>query len=294
MPEDMNENEKIPLLNRIPLTRIKLIIARILYFLVKLVIHDNQRIISRNHIQYKVDLSEGIDFSLFLFANFQRYVIHSKLFKLRNDAIIFDVGANIGSMTLQFAQIAPEGHVYAFEPTRYAFEKLEKNLSLNPTLSNHITSIRAFVSDECTDRSRMQAYSSWKIDGSGEETHPLHGGTLKSNAQEEIVPAFTIDAFCQEHHINRVDFIKIDTDGHELKVLKGAAQTMQNFQPVIIFEAGLSIIREQNVCFDDYYELLTRCGYVLYNGKNNKIVNMENYTRHIPLNYTTDIIAIPS
>jgi len=291
----MGKKEKIPFFNRIPLTRIKLHIALLLYFLVKLIIRDDNRVICRNGIRYKIDLSEGIDFSLFLFASYQRHITQSSLFSLEKDAVFFDVGANIGSMTLRFAQIAPDGHVYAFEPTSYAFTKLRRNLSLNPTLSNHISPIQVFISDQCVNQSQLQAYSSWKINGSFVEgQHPLHGGTLKSGSENEIIPAITLDSFCNEVKLDRLDCLKIDTDGHELKVLRGATQTLKKYRPIIIFEIGLYIIREQSLEFRDYYEFLTRHGYVLYNSKNNHIVDMGNFTRQIPLYYTTDLVAIYS
>lgn len=290
----MEAYKKIPILHRIPLTRIKLAIARLLYRLVKIVIRDDNRIICRHGIRYRVDLSEGIDLSLFLFANFQSHVIKSDLLKIPNDAVVFDVGANIGSMSLQYAKIAGAGHVYAFEPTRYAFDKLTTNLSLNPSLAERITAVQVFISDQNTDHARMQAYSSWKINASAGGAHPLHGGTLKSGSENDAIPAVTLDGFCIEQDIKRLDYIKIDTDGHELKVLKGAAHTILQFQPVIIFEAGLYIFQEQNVSFGDYYSLFEQHGYQLYNAKNNKVVHMENYKKHIPLYYTTDIIAMPS
>ena len=95
-----------------------------------------------------MDLSEGIDLSLFLFGNFQSYVVQNKYFSLEKDAIVFDVGANVGSMSLRFAQGASEGHVYAFEPTDYAFKKLQRNLSLNPKLAERISAVQQFLADE--------------------------------------------------------------------------------------------------------------------------------------------------
>jgi FkbM family methyltransferase len=290
----MDNQEKIRFLHRIPLTRIKLAIARLLYKLVRLVIRSDIREISRYGIHYKVDLSEGIDLSLFLFSNFQGYITRSGLFTLPKDAVIIDVGANIGSMTLQFAKIAETGHVYAVEPTSYAFAKLTTNLSLNPALADRVTAVQVFASDQSQYRSRLQAYSSWKIDASADNAHPLHGGTLKSGSANDAVPAVTLDDLCEQQGIGRVDYIKIDTDGHELKVLKGAIQTMRRWHPVIVFEAGLYIFREQNIEFRDFYELLAPEGYTFYNAHNNQIINMGNYVRHIPLYYTIDIIAIPS
>ena len=86
--------------NNFPLTKIKIGIAKILYFFVSIVYGKKPRIITRNNITYEVDLSEGIDLSLFLFGKFQKHVTNSELLKISKDATIIDVGANFGLMSL--------------------------------------------------------------------------------------------------------------------------------------------------------------------------------------------------
>jgi len=291
--EVMVNKKQIPLLNKIPLTRIKITVAKIIYFLIKIFIREDHRVIKRDGISYRVDLSEGIDLSIFLFSGFQGYITKTKLFSLPNDSVIFDIGANIGAMSLQYAKHANEGHVYAFEPTTYAFEKLKTNLSLNPSLAERITMVNAFASDQCANNADIEAYSSWKIDGSEKDIHPLHGGTLKSEEDKsQHIPSITIDKYCQDMDIQRLDCIKIDTDGHELNVLKGAGDTLHKFHPNIVFEAGLYVIEEHGLEFEEYYEFLAGYRYALYNSKNNKLITLDNYLKQIPLYYTTDIIAI--
>ena len=135
----MPDQLKTSILNKIPMTRVKLFIARILYLLVHMLLRNNIHRIRRKGIVYQVDLSEGVDLSLFLFGSFQDHVTSQKYVQLEDDAVIFDVGANIGGMALRFAQQVPRGHVYAFEPTDFAFSKLLNNLALNPHLAKAIT-----------------------------------------------------------------------------------------------------------------------------------------------------------
>src|SRR5580765_6954084 len=208
---ELNENSRPSLLHRLPLTRIKLLAARVIYRALRLVLRDDRRRIRRKGINYEVDLSEGIDLSLFVFGGFQDHVTKSKNFSVKSDAIILDVGANIGAMALRFAQCTPQGHVYAFEPTAYAYQKLLRNLSLNPELSARTTPIQAFLSDQIEASRSVQAYSSWKVDGSATDAHPVHGGVIHDG---ESVAVLTIDEFCRTQEIERVDLIKIDTDGH--------------------------------------------------------------------------------
>jgi len=286
----MYDKKQIPMLNRLPATRIKLVIARVLYRMLSILLCKVQRYIRRDGINYKVDLTEGIDFSIFLFGNFQRYITKNRYFSLRDDAIIFDIGANIGSMTLKFAQLAQKGCVYAFEPTHYAFNKLLTNIELNPELSRCIVPIQLFVSEHSEIKHKIKAYSSWRIDGKYTNAHPLHGGIIKP---AESVPAITIDDFCREREIPRIDLIKIDTDGFEYSILRGAQKSLEKFLPYIIFEIGIYVMEEKGISFEQYYDYLSSFGYTLINAKNGKTITIKNFRNQIPLRSTTDIIAIP-
>ncbi len=278
------------ILKKIPMTRIRIAVARALYCLCRFLLGKNKRIIQRSGVFYEVDLSEGIDLSLFLFGSFQSYVIQNKFFSLAKEAIVFDVGANVGTMALRFAQGASEGHVYAFEPTDYAFKKLQRNLALNPKLAERISTVQQFLSDHSTPEPQIQAYASWKVDGSATNTHPLHGGTIKP---AESVAAITLDHFCMQNQIQRIDLIKIDTDGHEHKVLNGARKTIKKYLPFVVFEIGGYVLNEQELEFEQFHDYFESLRYSLFNAKNGKKINLQNFSNQIPLKATTDIIAIP-
>jgi len=286
----MVDQFNLHLLNQIPMTRLKISIARILYRVLHLILRRDQHLIRRKGIRYAVDIAEGIDLSIYLFGGFQDHVTRQKHFLISEDAVIFDVGANIGSMALKFAQLAPRGRIFAFEPTDFAYEKLLHNLSLNPQLAERIFPHQVFLSDRTRSDHQISAYASWKVDGSGSNTHPLHRGAIKSAV---AVPAVSIDDFCRERNIQRVDFIKIDTDGHELPVIKGAFKTLEQQRPYLIFEIGLYVLKERGVTFEQYFEYLSALKYKLINAKNGKKITLKNIASQIPLRATTDIIAIP-
>ena len=279
-----------PILNQIPMTRVRLFLARALYILLHCVLRKDNHIIRRHSVTYDVDLAEGIDLSLFIFGNFQNHVTSSKYLDLPQNPVIFDIGANIGSMALRFAQRTPFVKVYAFEPTNFAYNKLMRNLSLNPELARRITPVQVFLSDRSVSNSHMKAYSSWRVDGRVTDAHPLHGGTIKSAAS---VPAVTIDDFCIENKVPRIDLIKIDTDGHELRVLKGARRTVARYVPYIIFELGIYVMQEMGIEFEQFYSYFLEFNYKLLNAKNGRNVTLQNFGYQIPRRSTIDIIAIP-
>jgi FkbM family methyltransferase len=287
----MMDPTDIRILNRLPLTRIRIFIAQVLYRILHLILRRDIRRVRRGDVSYELDLSEGIDLSIFLFGNFQRYVIGEKFFKLQDNAVVLDVGANIGSMTLQFARMVPRGHVYAFEPTNYAYAKMIRNLAINQELAKRITPIKSFVSNRAETTSSINAYASWKVDGSPSIKHPLHGGILQP---AESTPSMTLDDFCRMQKFSNVDLIKIDTDGHELPVLEGAFETIRKFLPHIVFEIGLYVLKEQGIHFGRYFDIFSSFAYTLIDSKSGKRISMENFHDIIPLRSTTDIIALPS
>ncbi|MBN2019739.1 MAG: FkbM family methyltransferase [Sedimentisphaerales bacterium] len=278
------------LINRLPVTRIKLFLAGIIYRVVHLFLRKDRIVAVRGGITYELDLSEAVDLSMFLFGRFQKHVSSNKYVSMPKDAVIFDVGANVGIMSLQYASIAPAGRVYAFEPTHYAFLRLKRNLELNPELAGHISAIQTFVSSASSKEVNITAYSSWKVGGEAQgPKHGIHGGTIKSAGG---VGAVSLDDFCSENGISRLDFIKIDTDGYEYEVLKGGRGVITEFKPTIIFEIGLYVMEEKNIEFKHYADFFDSLGYLLYNSSNFKNINDLNFREHIPEKGTIDILAI--
>ncbi len=277
----------------IAVTKIKIFFAHWLYKLVKLFFRQDQRQINRKGINYSIDLREGLDLSLFLFGNFQSHVSDNSLLHVDNDATIYDVGANFGLMSLKYAdRLGDNGKVYAFEPTDYAFAKLERNLELNPVLAKKILLQKTFLSDHSQINYQEKVYSSWRIDSikDADNRHPVHMGKEQPS---QGIGTTTLDSFSQENQVKNLQLIKIDTDGHEHKILAGAKETIKKYRPKIIFEIGLYIMEEKGISFQFYHDFFSYFNYQLINAQNNKKITQSNYKRQIPSQGTTDIIALP-
>ena len=276
----------------LPITRIKIFGARFLYKLTTLFVGKEKRVIDRDGIKYEVDLAEGMELSLFLFGRFQGHITNNQFLKIGPDFTIIDIGANVGLMTMQFAKLVPKGSVWSFEPTFYALERLKRNLALNPELTRSVTVINSFVSEKSDVSPQIVAYSSWKVNGEkGTGDHPVHLGTPKNS---EGVPSITLNDFAEKQGLQRIDFIKIDTDGHEYEVFKGADRVIARFKPVIIFELGLYVMDEKNIKFDFYFKYFEKLNYRLFDTKSGKEVDLTNFTKYVPKNGSTDLIAIPA
>ena len=86
-------------------------------------------VVVRGGINYELDLSQGIDFAIYLGNIYERQTKAALRRLVSPGSLVLDIGANIGAHTLHLASlVGPTGRVMAFEPTDYAFGKLRRNL----------------------------------------------------------------------------------------------------------------------------------------------------------------------
>lgn len=93
--------------------------------------------VTRRGLRWRLDLNEGIDFSIYLLGEFEPATVRGYEQLIRSDGIVLDIGANIGAHKLPLARAVGErGKVHAFQPTAWANSKLTENLGLNPALQD--------------------------------------------------------------------------------------------------------------------------------------------------------------
>lgn len=188
----------------------------------------------RRGIRWRLDLREGIDFSIWLLGVFESRTLIYYLNHLKSGDVVLDVGANIGAHTLHLARaIAPTGRVIALEPTDYAFAKLHANLALNPKLAPLVRVHQVMLVEQSKTGTVPNLYSSWPLEPAGSETHLLHGGQLRTCASAR---ATSLDEIIDTEGLERINLIKLDIDGHECPMLRGATRTLARFRPPIIME----------------------------------------------------------
>jgi FkbM family methyltransferase len=131
---------------------------------------------------------------------------------------VLEAGSNVGAYTVLFGQwVESAGQVFAFEPDPAAFEGLRRHIEINH-LGDRIKPVAAAISDGSQRSLRLVLGES-----SGISRMAHDEDTSASNVTE--VPAFSIDAFCAERGIAPT-VIKIDVEGAELAVLRGARATI--------------------------------------------------------------------
>jgi FkbM family methyltransferase len=165
--------------------------------------------------------------------NFEYSPIFIGLIKKMN--IFIDIGANIGYYSILGSTVNPELITYAFEPSRGANFYLSENVKLN-NFSNRITIESCALMDTSGEidfyEIRNKKYPAiYNLSGE----HNIGTKTYKLS-QKTTVKATTLDAYFLDHNINALDLIKLDTEGAEAYILKGAHDVIEHYKPIIICE----------------------------------------------------------
>jgi len=276
-------------------TRQKVTIARLLNRCVKLGRAGLRRPMygqfRRGGLNWQLDLNEGIDFAIYLLGAFERDLVRSYQRLIKPGATVLDIGANIGAHTLPLAKhVGPSGRVIAIEATEYAYRKLQKNLSLNPSLQPQTTAIQALLTATNDAPTETAITSSWPIAGS-EPTQAVLCGALRST---EGARTQSLDTLLDHLAVSQVHWIKLDVDGHELSVLQGSSKCLRIHKPSIFMELAPYCYANSTNGFRDLISILTEANYSFLNLASNKSLPPDaNYLieREIPRNGSINILA---
>ncbi len=217
----------------------------------------------RRGVRWDLDLDEGIDLSIYLLGAYEPRLLAAYRPLLRPGDVVWDIGANIGAHTLHFARLAgPTGRVLAFEPTDFAFAKLEANLALNPLLAARVEPHRLFLVDREAAPAPTTVFASWPVGRTGDAVDPEH---LGRPMRLTTARAATGDAVAATAGLTRLDFVKLDVDGHELAVLRGMRGVLGRFHPVLMMEIAPFVLdRESPTALGDLLALASDLGYAVH------------------------------
>lgn len=177
---------------------------------------------------------------------------------------VFDVGANVGELTLLFSRFAGAGgSVHAFEPTGAGFERLSavcRAASLRNVRLNRL----AMAEEE--GAVRLHVYDADHLSWTSRARRPLenYGIDVKPPTTEEV-PATTVDLYCEKNGVVEIDLLKIDVEGAELQVLIGAQRMLREKRVrCVTFEFGQTTFDMGNTP-DQLESYLKDAGYELRN-----------------------------
>jgi FkbM family methyltransferase len=247
--------------------------------------------VRRGGVRWCLDLEEGIDFSIYLLGAFERSTVATLRALVKPGDVVLDIGANIGAHTLGLAKnVGATGKVYAFEPADFAFQKLLRNLALNPELEQRTRASQVMLGSGA-DKPRSGVYASWPLE-KVDSVHPKHRGRFVST---QGASADTLDKFVEREKIGRIDFIKMDVDGNELPVLQGGRRVLREQRPTIVLEMSPYVHAEEQNSFAAMIELLKELRYKIEDARNRKTLPLDAAAleRLIPDGAGINVVALP-
>lgn len=206
----------------------------------------------------------------------------------RDSTVAIDIGANLGLFTVALASLG-YSDVHAFEPVPQTFARLKANLANNRFLKNYKLNSVALGSEE--------GFTEFQIFENSPAINRLASPSkyeLKTTSTQQV-PVTTLDKYCDEHQIRKIDFLKIDVEGMEPLVIKGAKKLLIN-QSVsrILLEicpANLEIVENS---IHELYESIIKVGYsphlLLKNGDIGKVLTIDDLQKVTLVN----VVVIPA
>jgi FkbM family methyltransferase len=183
--------------------------------------------------------------------------------------VVIDVGANVGDYASALMSRCPDATCFAFEPHPKTFQTLEE-----ASRRHHFEPINA-ACGETPGQLNLYDYG----DAPGSQHASLHAGAMSLHGAATVascaVEVTTLDDFVHARGLDRIDLLKIDTEGHELSVLRGARRSLSQGKIAVVHFEFNEMNVASRVFFRDFVELLK--DFKLYRLMRDGLVPLEPY-----------------
>lgn len=186
--------------------------------------------------------------------DFDQNALPQMLPYIKPGSVVLDIGANIGCYAYAFSKIAT--NVICFEPNTEIFKCLKFNFRNMPSVVcfNNAISDGRYCYDSVCDNDNLGMSYIVKNEQSGNSSYALD--------DTEVLNAMVSKTMSDDFDIS---FIKIDVEGYELKVLKGAEKTISIHKPVMVIEINDHTLKRTNTTREEIFQWLTDHGYTYRN-----------------------------
>lgn len=195
---------------------------------------------------------------------------------LPDSSVVFDVGAHTGEWAKHALTIRPNLAIHCFEPGRDNFEKLVMNVAADDVICND------FGLGSSKGEKPFFIYKDAPGLNSLYQRRGLEDGWgLEKTEEIETVRLDTLENYCLEKNIRKIDFLKVDVEGHEMEVFRGGASLFREGRVrVIQFEYGGCNI-DSKVLLKDIFEFFAGMEYRFYKILPDKLRPVERYDQRL-------------
>lgn len=189
---------------------------------------------------------------------------HQKLYSLvKENDLVLDIGTNFGTTILQFAKIiGKDGLAYGFEPDPTNFSICQNNIKLNKFSNIQVENLGVGSKNDTL-----------LLVVDSEYNRGMNKISFENNGKESfLVKIICIDDWIENNNITQVNLIKIDVEGFEMEVLKGAEKTLRTFKPLLFIELDNNNLKLHNSSAKELVEYLMLLGYKILHAETESVI----------------------
>jgi FkbM family methyltransferase len=205
---------------------------------------------TRGGLRWAMDAGDYTQQDLFWSGAKDAGEIREALHSMPKGAVMFDLGANFGYYSITIASaLQGDCRIYAFEPNPSTMDRFKRNVALNGTRGLHL--LDAGLSDAPGHALVV-------------ETQAHSGAAYLRQTSLSGVPMTTLDLFCEQNEIDRLDLVKMDIEGAELRALHGGIATFKRFRPALLIELNPETSEREGYSVRDVVVFLEDLGYQVH------------------------------
>lgn len=205
------------------------------------------------NLKLNLQIDDWIQENIFFLGEYEKAELLTLSTLLKKDDVLLDIGANIGLYSLYASKIIGDnGKIISFEPFEQNFQSFTKNISLNS-----FTNIQVEKKAVGAENGTINLYYN-----QDEKNLGMVSTQSIENSISEKVLIISIDQFLEASKTKKIDFVKIDIEGHEFKALKGMQNTLLKYKPTILIEI---LVENKSIDNKEFiHEFLVDLGYHKY------------------------------
>lgn len=224
------------------------------------IVHQGETEVVRGGLKWSLDPSDYAHSDLYWLGTKDRWEIYHLKRLLRPQSTLVDAGANFGYYVATLARaLKKQCRILAIEPHPENFARLVRHIRLND-LQDVIECCEVGVSD---------------VAGRGTMVIPANNSghaKIVSNQEDGGVAITTLDTFVQTHGLEQLDAILVDVEGYEARALRGAANTLDRFRPLVYVEFWPPVMQQQGTSVEAVVEVLEEHQYKLFFAHRRKLL----------------------
>ncbi|MEM0502909.1 MAG: FkbM family methyltransferase, partial [Thermoplasmata archaeon] len=232
----------------------------------------------RNGINLVLDISDYLQH--YIYFKFKDLSLNKLINIIKPGDIVIDVGGNIGFVAMSiYKKMNGRVIIHSFEPDNTNYTKFEQLLKINPDIKINLNKV-ALGEDKYFAPLVMPT--------------PDNRGGIRINKNinhiKEKISVVTLDEYVKQNNIQLINVIKVDVEGFEYNVLKGASYTIKKFHPILFIEWDNSNLKQQGVSIFILYDFLKKFNYKIIDIIKSEEITNENINEYT--NIHTDVICI--